>query len=215
MGDRTTRPHATLAACRIRRLVVVTLAVLAWLAGAPALAQTGPAQADRVIDGDAISVRRDGARVTVVNVHSSTPRRAPPRSLPPRPRHGTPWRPRPPTRPTSAAAGPSWPTAPGTGGRARSQRRLADEGWSVGAHGGLALVTFGAGVYAAARAVVLGAVGRTVEVVERAIRRGTGRIRIWRRRWRVTRRETTANAGVCVRRRCGQARWVRWRSGAE
>ena len=25
---------------------------------------------------------------------------------------------------TSAAAGPSWPTAPGTGGRARSQRRL-------------------------------------------------------------------------------------------
>ena len=56
-------------------------------------------------------------------------------------------------------------------------------------------MTFGAGVYAAARAVVLGAVGRTVEVVERAIRRGTGRIRIWRRRWRVTRRETTANAG--------------------
>ena len=77
MGDRTTRPHATLAACRIRRRVVVTLAVLAWLAVAPALAQTGPAQADRVIDGDAISVRRDGARVTVVNVHSSTPRRAP------------------------------------------------------------------------------------------------------------------------------------------
>ena len=44
---------------------------------------------------------------------------------------------------------------------------------------------------------------------------GTGRIRIWRRRWRVTRRETTANAGGCVRRRCGQARWGRWRSGAE
>ena len=44
------------------------------------------------------------------------------------------------TKPTSAAAGPSWPTAaPGTGGRARSQRLLADEGWSVGAHGGLAL----------------------------------------------------------------------------
>ena len=77
MGDRTTRPHATLAACRIWRLVVVTLVVLAWLAVAPALAQTGPAQADRVIDGDAISVRRDRARVTVVNVPSSTPRRAP------------------------------------------------------------------------------------------------------------------------------------------
>ena len=77
MGDRTTRPHATLAACRIRRLVVVALAVLAWLAGGPVLAQTGPAQADRVIDGDAIRVRRDGARVTVVHVHRSTPRRAP------------------------------------------------------------------------------------------------------------------------------------------
>ena len=55
---------------------------------------------------------------------------------------------------------------------------LADEGWSVGAHGGLALVTRGAGVYAAARAVVLGAVGRAVEVVERAIRRGRGTIRV-------------------------------------
>ena len=51
MADRTTRPHATLAACRIRRLVVVALAVLA---------QTGPAQVDRVIDGATISVRRDG-----------------------------------------------------------------------------------------------------------------------------------------------------------
>ena len=50
----------------------------------------------------------------------------------PRTTHGRPrsWppRPRPPTRPTSAAAGPSWPTAPGSGGRARSQRLLADEG---------------------------------------------------------------------------------------
>ena len=127
MGYRTTRPQAALRACRIRSYVAA-LAVLAGLAGAPALAQTGTAQVHRVIDGDAISVRRDGARVTVVNVHSSTPRRAPPRSLPPRPRHGTPWRPRPPPRPTSAAAGPSWPTAPGTGGRARSQRLLADEG---------------------------------------------------------------------------------------
>ena len=76
MGDRTTRPQATLAACRIRRLVVVAVAVLAWLALAPVLAQTGPAQVDRVIDGDTISVRRDGARFTVVNVHSSKPRRA-------------------------------------------------------------------------------------------------------------------------------------------
>ena len=59
MGDRTTRPHATLKACRIRRLVV-PLAVLARLAVAPVLAQTGPAQVDRVIDGDTISVRRDG-----------------------------------------------------------------------------------------------------------------------------------------------------------
>ena len=53
MGHRTTRPHAALAAYRIRRLVVVALA--------PVLAQTGPAQVDRVIDGDTISVRRDGA----------------------------------------------------------------------------------------------------------------------------------------------------------
>ena len=71
MEYRTTRPQATLAACRIRRLVVVALAVLAWLAVAPVLAQTGPAQMDRVIDGDTISVRLDGARFTVVNVHSS------------------------------------------------------------------------------------------------------------------------------------------------
>ena len=53
MEYRTTRPHAPLAACRIRRYVV-PLAVLAWLAGGPVLAQTGPAQADRVIDGDTI-----------------------------------------------------------------------------------------------------------------------------------------------------------------
>ena len=53
MEHRTTRPHATLAACRIRRYVV-PFAVLAWLAVAPVLAQTGPAQVDRVIDGDTI-----------------------------------------------------------------------------------------------------------------------------------------------------------------
>ena len=51
---------------------------------------------------------------------------------------------------------------------------VADYGWYVWAHGGLALVTFGVGVYAAARSISLGAVGRKVDVVERAIRRGTG-----------------------------------------
>ena len=35
-------------------------------------------------------------------------------------------------------------------------------------------MTFAAGVYVAARWVSLGAVGRKVDVVERAIRRGTG-----------------------------------------
>ena len=48
MGHTTTRPQATLRACRIRRYVV-PLAVLALLAGRPALAQTGSAQVDRVI----------------------------------------------------------------------------------------------------------------------------------------------------------------------
>ena len=51
---------------------------------------------------------------------------------------------------------------------------LADYGWYIGAHGSLALVTLGVGVYVAARSMSLGAVGRKVEVVERAIRRGTG-----------------------------------------
>ena len=59
MEHRTTRPHAAVAACRIWPYVVA-LAVLARLAGGPVLAQTGPAQVDRVIDGDTISVRRDG-----------------------------------------------------------------------------------------------------------------------------------------------------------
>ena len=62
MGYRTTRPHATLRACRIR-WYAVALAVLTWLAGAPILAQTGTAQVDRVIDGDTISVRLDGERL--------------------------------------------------------------------------------------------------------------------------------------------------------
>ncbi len=76
MEHRTTRPHTTVAACRIWPSVVA-LAVLARLAVAPVLAQTGSAQVDRVIDGDTIRVRRDGARFTAVNVHSSTPKRAP------------------------------------------------------------------------------------------------------------------------------------------
>ena len=59
MEHRTTRPQAALSARRIWRSVAA-LAVLARLAGAPVLAQTGPAQVDQVIDGDTISVRRDG-----------------------------------------------------------------------------------------------------------------------------------------------------------
>ena len=72
MGHRTTRPHATLRACRIGRYAFA-LAVLAWLAGAPVLAQTGPAQVDRVIDGDTIRVRLDGARYTVRLTGVDTP----------------------------------------------------------------------------------------------------------------------------------------------
>ena len=45
MGDRTTRPHATLRACRIRRYIAPP-AVFMWLAGGPVLAQTGTAQVD-------------------------------------------------------------------------------------------------------------------------------------------------------------------------
>ena len=51
---------------------------------------------------------------------------------------------------------------------------VADYGWYIVAHGSLAVMTFAAGVYCAARSVSLGAVGRKVDVVERAIRRGTG-----------------------------------------
>ena len=51
---------------------------------------------------------------------------------------------------------------------------LSDYGWYIGAHASLALATLAAGVYMAARSVSLGAVGRKVDVVERAIRRGTG-----------------------------------------
>ena len=72
MGHRTTRPYATLRACRLRRYVA-PFAVLAWLAGAPVLAQTGTAQVDRVIDGDTIRVRLDGARSTVRLTGVDTP----------------------------------------------------------------------------------------------------------------------------------------------
>ena len=72
MGHRTTRTHPRLAKCRIGRYAVA-LAVLAWLAGAPVLAQTGTAQVDRVIDGDTIRVRLDGARFTVRLTGVDTP----------------------------------------------------------------------------------------------------------------------------------------------
>ena len=72
MAHRTTRPHVALRTCRIRRYVV-PVAVLAWLAGRSATAQTGTAQADRVIDDDTIRVRLDGARVTVRFTGVETP----------------------------------------------------------------------------------------------------------------------------------------------
>ena len=72
MGDRTTRPHTGIRAWRLRRYVA-PLAVLAWLAGAPVLAQTGTAQVDRVIDGDPIRVRLDGDRSTVRFTGVDTP----------------------------------------------------------------------------------------------------------------------------------------------
>ena len=50
----------------------------------------------------------------------------------------------------------------------------ADYGWYVAAFYAMALAAFGTAVYAAARAFGLGAVGRKVDVVERAIRRGAG-----------------------------------------
>ena len=50
----------------------------------------------------------------------------------------------------------------------------AEYGLYVAFYGGMALASFGAGVYAAARALGLGAVGRKVDVAEQAIRRGGG-----------------------------------------
>ena len=52
-----------------------------------------------------------------------------------------------------------------------------DYGVYAAAYGAMALAAFGAGVYAAARVAGLGAVGRKVDVVERAIRRGDGQER--------------------------------------
>ena len=72
MEYRTTRPRDGLRACRIRRYVVL-LAVLALLAGRPVIAQTDTAQVDRVIDGDTIRVRLDGARYTVHLTGVDTP----------------------------------------------------------------------------------------------------------------------------------------------
>ena len=51
---------------------------------------------------------------------------------------------------------------------------VTDWGLYIGAYGGMALAAFGTGAYAAARVVGLGTVGRKVDVVERAIRRGAG-----------------------------------------
>lgn len=49
-----------------------------------------------------------------------------------------------------------------------------DYGWYVAVCGGTALAAFGTAAYLAARVIGLGAVGRKVDVVERAIRRGRG-----------------------------------------
>ena len=66
MGDRTTRPQATLRACRARwRTALLTVG--------PAAAHTGTAQVDQVIDGDTIRVRLDGVRYTVRFTGVDTP----------------------------------------------------------------------------------------------------------------------------------------------
>ena len=51
---------------------------------------------------------------------------------------------------------------------------LADYGLYLAAYGGMALAALGTGIYLAARALGLGAVGRKVDVTEQAIRRGEG-----------------------------------------
>ena len=72
MADRTTRKSASVRTGHVPPWIV-SLAVLAWLAGAPAHAQTGTAQVDRVIDGDTITVRLDGDRYTVRLTGVDTP----------------------------------------------------------------------------------------------------------------------------------------------
>ena len=72
MGHNSTRPLATLRACRARwRTALYVLTAL--LTAGPAAAQTPAAQADRVIDGDTISVRLDGPRYTVPVTGVDTP----------------------------------------------------------------------------------------------------------------------------------------------
>ena len=71
MGYATTRPRARLRACRAHWRILLVLTAL--LAGGPAAAQTGTAQVERVIDGDTISVRLDGARDTVRFTGVDTP----------------------------------------------------------------------------------------------------------------------------------------------
>ena len=65
MEHRTTRPQAALRACRIRRLVVVALSVLAWLSLAPVLAQTGSgSMTRRRPSGQMAASARRGSLVT-------------------------------------------------------------------------------------------------------------------------------------------------------
>ena len=69
MADRTTHHRAGVSAGHIRPWIVS----LAWLAGAPVLAQTGTAYVERVIDGDTLTVRLDGGRYTVRLTGVDTP----------------------------------------------------------------------------------------------------------------------------------------------
>ena len=71
MGHPTTRPRDGL---RLSRACLVIVAIPAALPTVgPAAAPTGPAQVDRVIDGDTIRVRMNGARDTVRLIGGDTP----------------------------------------------------------------------------------------------------------------------------------------------
>ena len=72
MADRTTRKSASVRMGHVPAWIV-SLAVLAWLAGPPVHAQTGTARVDRVIDGDTITVQLDGDRYTVRLTGVDTP----------------------------------------------------------------------------------------------------------------------------------------------